>query len=154
MEKSQTTTATKKATKRRYTLGDAQMVYGFKHIPVPRGVIEKWISELKVYPFSKPPPKSMVPFFHKLGYSRTAFENLLEKHADLKEQYHQTREMVGYNLWGRCVEGQANWPAVKFMIHDFSEDFVKARMMEKETNTQQGIVVVNMPAITKKENKA
>lgn len=140
--------------KKRSTAGDKNMFFAFRMQPISRAVIDIWIEQLKVYPFRKPQPKSMIEFFHEIAYSRDTFEKELKKHEDLKEQYSKTKEMVGYNLWGRCVDGNANWNAVKFMIHEYSNDFAKAKALEKESATnQQGIVVVHVPEITSKKDK-
>lgn len=149
-KKAKPNTLISKRAKRASPGAGIEMRFGFKNIPVPRSVIERWKEELRAYPIKYPEAKTLIRLYHSLGYSEDSYRRMVEKYPDLKEEHEKCLEALGHRLWEKSVDFKANWVPLKFMIHNFGKSFAQAKALEKENNeNQQGIVVMQMPAIPK-----
>ncbi len=121
--------------------------YGFKDIPIPPAVIEKWITELREYPNRVPTPRHMQDFTRNLGYSQKSFYEKMKDYPSLAEQYRITKEAIGYKLWEDCVDKGKNWAAAKFLIHDYGKTFAEAKEKEQAADNKPAQTIVVVPAI-------
>ena len=132
---------------------DKEARWAYRQVPLPRAIVERLIEELQQFSH-RTDVKHMSEFYFGKGMASRTYYDLLEKHPDLKEAHNDAKKRLGVSLWGRSCDFKHNWTAVKFLIHEYGDEFAKAKAMEKEQSAnQQGIVVVQIPEIITKKKK-
>lgn len=143
---------------------DQECVYAWRAIPVSKAMVNAMCDELPGWPLKNPTAKTIREFYLSKGISRTTFRELRERHPRLKEAYDIAMGRIGERLWGRAVDKDAEWNAVKWMLHNYDQEFDEANKyharlkaeadaaIEKGTGNKEYIVIYkDRPAENKNE---
>lgn len=100
-----------------------EMVYAFKEIPISEAFINRMIEDLKKWPDDNPEEKFLTKFYLGKGLSRDSYDNLLSRHPELKETHKMTMQLLGERLLSKAIDKKTDWPATRWCIHNYSQDF-------------------------------
>lgn len=145
----QTNTDKRIKTKRKSPDSDPNCVYAFKTIPVSEAMVEKIAEELLKFPAENPDAKTITEFIISKGLNKSTYYSLVNRHAVLKDAHEITMLRLGERLWGKAVDGSAQWKPVHFMLHSYGPDFAAADLHHaglrktEESQPQQITVIMD-----------
>jgi hypothetical protein len=111
-----------KKTKRTSPAIDPNCFYSFKMIPISQVMVDKWVDEVLEYA-AVSINKTISGFYRSKGLRNDTYYKLLGRHPELKASHEEAMRMMGERLWGRAVDKDADWAAVKHRLHNYAPEF-------------------------------
>lgn len=113
----------KPVTKRARPNVDPDCIYSYRMIPISPAMVNKMIDELVDWPLLNPKAKTITEYYLSKGLRHDSYYRLLAKYPLLKESHEVAMRRLGERLWGRAVDKEADWSAIRHRLHSYAPEF-------------------------------
>ena len=138
-------TPAKRPAKHALVYTDAKCEYSMKQIPVSQAKINRMIEDLETWAERHPNAKAMHEFYYAHNLSKDTFTRICSKSPSLKEAKEVVQRKLGFKMWGKAVENKANFNAVKYMLHQYADDFKEADSYHANLNKKEETALSSAP---------
>lgn len=138
---------TNKTKKTRASKGnDPELLYSYIHGRTSEARVEALIDSLEEWSYNLKKVTSIGDFLRKEKISSSHYCALRKKYPKLQEAHDEAKAAIGEQLYKDAVYNRANWAAVHFRIHHYSQEFADAKKfnadIQKTDSTPPNIEVI------------
>jgi hypothetical protein len=130
-------TEIKKKKKRQSPSFDPDCQFSYKQNVISEAQINNLSDSIVKWVRDNPEAKTITEFILSKGLRRQTFNALLSKHPQLADSYEVAMTLLGERLWGNAVDRKADWKAVHWNLHNYSEYFKANYIFHKEMSKDE-----------------